>query len=67
MRVELTINNYQRGTNREIRSKTVFDGASEMKNVSKPISVERAIELESILGKALLERFKKEEEKLKKV
>lgn len=50
----------------ENQSKTVFDGAFEMRSVSKPISVERAIELESILGKALLERFKKEEEKLAK-
>ena len=53
-------------TTSENRPQTVFDGNSGIKKVSKPISVERALELDAILGKALIERFKKEEEKLAK-
>jgi len=45
----------------ENRPKTVFDGEFEPKRITNPISVERALELDAILGKALLERFKKEE------
>jgi hypothetical protein len=44
----------------ENQSKVVFDGFSEMKKPSSGVCFERTKELENTLGKALLERFKKE-------